>query len=101
MSEKKAKHLWGMVIDLNKCTGCGACITACKSENNLPTVAPDEAAMGRVNDWIRVKTVEEGEYPNIKTRYMPLLCNHCDNPPCTKVCPVRETYRNDEGLVAQ
>lgn len=101
MSENKGKHLWGMVIDLNKCTGCGACITACKSENNLPTVSPDEATKGRVNDWIRVKTVEEGEYPNIKTRYMPLLCNHCDNPPCTKVCPVRATYKNDEGIVAQ
>lgn len=95
------KYKWGMVIDLNKCTGCKACVVACKSENNLPTVPVNDARKGRINNWIHVKTVTEGAYPNVKIRYMPILCNHCDNPPCAKVCPVRSTYRNEEGLVAQ
>src|ERR1039457_7130795 len=98
---EKPKNKWGMVIDLNKCSGCGACVIACKSENNTSTVSPKEAKMGRVNNWIRVKSYDKGEYPNIETRFMPLLCNHCENPPCTRVCPVRATYKNQDGLVAQ
>jgi Fe-S-cluster-containing dehydrogenase component len=92
---------WGMVIDLDKCTGCQACTVACKVENNVPCVEPDEAAKGRVISWMEVLTTVEGEYPNLRVRYMPRPCMQCDNPPCTKVCPVRATYRNPEGLVAQ
>ena len=95
------KYRWGMVIDLNKCTGCKTCVIACKAENNLQTVPVSEAKKGRINNWINVKTVTAGEYPNAKIRYLPMLCNHCEKPPCTKVCPVRATYLNDEGLVAQ
>jgi molybdopterin-containing oxidoreductase family iron-sulfur binding subunit len=90
-----------MVIDLNKCTGCMACVVACKSENNLQTEPPDQAQLGRANNWIRVQRVAEGRHPHAKVRFLPLLCNHCDNAPCTKVCPVRATYINEEGLVAQ
>jgi molybdopterin-containing oxidoreductase family iron-sulfur binding subunit len=100
-STNKSKYSWGMVIDLNKCTGCKACVIACKSENNLPTVAKSEAEKGRVNNWIEVKKMVAGEFPDAKIRYLPKLCNHCDNPPCTRVCPVRATYKNHEGLVAQ
>lgn len=92
---------WAMAIDLNKCTGCGDCMAACKMENNIAIVSPDEAKNGRVMFWMDMITVYEGEYPNIRTRRMPKPCFHCDNPPCTRVCPVHATYLNDEGLVAQ
>lgn len=98
---QKSKYKWGMVIDLNKCTGCKACVIACKKENNLETVSPDQARYGRINNWINVETIVTGTYPDVKIRHIPRLCNHCDNPPCIKVCPVRATYKNDEGLVAQ
>ena len=92
---------WAMVIDLDKCTGCGDCITACKLENNIAIVDPEEANSGRVMFWIEMVSIYEGEFPNIKIKRFPKPCFHCDNPPCTKVCPVHATYKNDEGLVGQ
>jgi len=92
---------WGMAIDLDKCTGCQACVVACKVENNVPFAEPKEAAKGRVISWMEVLVTIEGEYPNVRARYMPRPCMQCDNPPCTKVCPVRATYKDPEGLVAQ
>lgn len=92
---------WGMVIDLNKCTGCGVCVAACKTELNVAIVGPEESAKGRTMLCMDVFTFYEGEFPDIKVRHMPRPCFHCDNPPCTKVCPVRATYLNEEGLVTQ
>ncbi len=92
---------WAMVIDLNKCTGCGDCMTACKVENNVAIVEPEEAQNGRVMFWMDMITVYEGEYPKIKTKRIPKPCFHCENPPCIKVCPVHATYINEEGLVGQ
>lgn len=92
---------WTMVIDLDKCTGCGDCIAACKLENNIAIVSPEEAQKGRVMFWMDMITVYEGEYPNIHVKRFPKPCFHCDKPPCTLVCPVRATYLNEEGLVAQ
>lgn len=92
---------WAMVIDLDKCTGCGDCIAACKLENNVAIVDPEEANDGRVMFWIEMVTIYEGEFPNIKIKRFPKPCFHCDNPPCTKVCPVHATYKNEEGLVGQ
>lgn len=92
---------WGMVIDLDRCTGCGDCMAACKLENNVPVVDPEEATAGRVMFWMDMITTYEGEYPNVRTRRFPKPCFHCDNPPCTRVCPVHATYINDEGLVGQ
>jgi len=92
---------WAMVIDLDKCTGCGDCMAACKVENNIAIVSPEEANEGRVMFWMDMVTVYEGEYPNIKMRRLPKPCFHCDNPPCVKVCPVHATYINEEGLVGQ
>ena len=92
---------WGMIIDLNKCTGCGECVAACKLENNVAVVGSQESEKGRTMLWMDIITTYEGEYPNIKARYMPRLCFHCDNPPCTKVCPVRATYLNEDGIVTQ
>jgi len=92
---------WAMVIDLDKCTGCGACMVACKVENNVPIADPVEAQSGRVMFWMDMMTTYEGDYPNTSMRRAPKPCFHCDDPPCTLVCPVGATYRNPEGLVAQ
>lgn len=93
--------LWGMVIDLDRCTGCQACVIACKAENNVPAVGAKEAARGRVISWMQVLTEEDEEHPGGKMRFVPRPCLQCDDPPCTKVCPVYATYRNPEGIVAQ
>ncbi|MBI4409288.1 MAG: 4Fe-4S dicluster domain-containing protein [Gemmatimonadetes bacterium] len=101
MSADKTQPLWGMVIDLDRCTGCQACVVACKQENNVPFSSREEAAYGREISWIRVMAVTEGEFPKVKIRYMPLLCQQCDAPPCTRVCPTRATYKNPQGIVGQ
>jgi molybdopterin-containing oxidoreductase family iron-sulfur binding subunit len=90
-----------MVIDLNKCNGCAACVSACRSENNVPNVGPEQAKEGRALFWMDIIEEVEGEYPDVRVTYIPRPCFHCDNPPCTRVCPVRATYKNEEGLVAQ
>ncbi len=81
---------YGMVIDLDKCTGCRACMVACKVENNTP----------QGHFWMYVFRFEEGEYPNTRTWFMPRPCMHCDNAPCVKVCPVGARYKRLDGLTA-
>ena len=92
---------WGMVIDLDLCTGCEACVVACHSENNIRIAGEDQAARGRSVNWIRVERYFEGEFPDVRARFMPVLCQHCDDAPCEPVCPVFATYHTDEGLNAQ
>ncbi len=92
---------WGMVIDLDRCTGCAACEVACKSENNIATVSPQQADMGRAMSWMKVMVEVEGDFPENTIQFFPRPCMHCDNPPCTKVCPVGATYLDNEGIVAQ
>jgi len=105
MSEGKinepAKHRWGMAIDLDRCTGCQACVAACHAENNLPVSTPESAARGRAFHWIRVDRYYEGEFPDVRMKYMPVLCQHCEEAPCEPVCPVYATYKNPEGLNVQ
>ena len=96
-----AEHRWAIVIDLDRCTGCQACVIACQAENNIPVVGEDEAAYGRWMHWIHIERYWEDEYPNIKARFMPVLCQQCDEAPCEPVCPVFATYHTDEGLNAQ
>ena len=74
---------------------------ACKAENNVPAVGAREAARGRTISWMQVLTEEDETRPGEVKRFLPRPCLQCDDPPCTKVCPVKATYRNPEGLVAQ
>ena len=94
-------HRWGMVIDLDRCTGCEACVAACHAENNIATVSADQAARGRTMHWIHVERYWEGEFPNIRARFQPVLCQQCDAAPCEPVCPTYASYHNPEGLNAQ
>ena len=99
--DNQKPHRWGMAIDLDRCTGCQACVAACHAENNLPLSDPESAAKGRAVHWIRVDRYYEGEFPDIRVRYMPVLCQQCDEAPCEPVCPVYATYQNPEGLNVQ
>ena len=107
-------HKWAMVIDLDRCTGCQACVIACQSENNVRFNEESAFHEGRVMQWIRVERYWEhvptgkqvrddrlAEFPNVKARFIPILCQHCDNAPCEPVCPVFATYHNNEGLNVQ
>jgi len=80
----------GMVIDLKTCVGCHSCTAACKSTNGTP---PDIF-------FARVHEREVGEYPDARREFLPVLCNHCDEPPCVEVCPTGASHRRPDGIVA-
>ena len=101
MVTSRIDHKWGMVVDLDKCTGCQACVVACQAENNIPINTKDLYLQKRAYAWIRIERYWEGEYPNVKARYIPVLCQHCENAPCEPVCPVFATYHNASGLNVQ
>ncbi|HEY6465598.1 MAG TPA: 4Fe-4S dicluster domain-containing protein [Candidatus Acidoferrales bacterium] len=92
---------WGMVIDLDRCTGCEACVVACHAENNINTVGDKEAARNRAKHWIRVERYYEGDYPNVTAKFMPVLCQQCAQAPCEPVCPTFASYHTEEGLNGQ
>ncbi|MGH7885350.1 MAG: molybdopterin-dependent oxidoreductase, partial [Thermodesulfobacteriota bacterium] len=93
------KYRWAMSIDLNKCTGCGACVTACYAENNIPFVGKSGVSNRREMSWLRIERFfEKNKDGSLDTRFIPMLCQHCGNAPCEPVCPVYATYHNHEGL---
>jgi molybdopterin-containing oxidoreductase family iron-sulfur binding subunit len=82
-----AGRKWVMVIDLAKCDGCGKCQSACSSMHFVP---PDR-------QWIKVNRMQDA--PDTAPYFFPQPCYHCDNPPCTKVCPVDATFKRQDGIV--
>lgn len=82
-------HRWGMVVDLRKCIGCQACTVACAMENDVPE--------GKFRTIVSNYEIELDKH--VHSVVLPRLCNHCDNPPCIPVCPVRATYQRDDGIV--
>jgi Fe-S-cluster-containing dehydrogenase component len=94
-------HQWGMAIDLDRCNGCEACVVACHAENNIATVGAEQAALSRAMHWIRVERYYEGEFPDVRVKFMPVLCQQCDQAPCEPVCPTYASYHTSEGLNGQ
>ncbi len=104
-------HHWGMVIDLNTCTGCSACLVACSMENNVPVVGKTEVENRREMHWMRIdryytaSTSDAADYANLKlvsenpeVVFQPMMCQHCNNAPCETVCPVAATTHSSEGI---
>lgn len=86
----------GMAISKERCIGCNACAMACKMQNNVPM----DIAWNRViSEGSDVIDGVKGEYPNVTRTYIPLACQHCENPACQKVCPTGATYKDEKGRV--
>jgi len=95
------KHRWVMTVDLDRCIGCHACVTACYAENNLGIVGPEGIYRRREMSWLRIDRYIDWQQPGAPILFQPMLCQHCDSAPCESVCPVFAAAHNEEGLNMQ
>ena len=91
---------YSMLIDLDRCLACQACVIACKMENNVPASTPEAFRGGRMVFRTRVVPLgRNGKYPSPQVDIYPVLCNQCDNPPCVAACPTGATFKREDGIV--
>jgi len=91
------KYRWAMVVDLDRCIGCGACTAACYAENNIGIVGEEQVINGREMSWLSVERYQDPQRME-KITFLPLPCQHCDNAPCESVCPVYAPHHSKEGI---
>jgi molybdopterin-containing oxidoreductase family iron-sulfur binding subunit len=113
-SNPNSSYRWGMSIDVDRCTGCTACVAACYVENNIPIVGEEEVRRGRIMSWLRIERwigdgsleggaglapiIPDDGGPAPDVRHVAKVCQQCGAAPCEPVCPVIATYHNEDGL---